>query len=72
MATYALKRAGKVERTLAADNIDHALDQFFPNTKVDVDLATATSHRLDVRPLYGRCTLESYVIEMVPIETTSE
>jgi hypothetical protein len=68
MTTYALKRAGKVERTLPADNIDHALDQFFPNTKVDVDLSTASATRLEVRPLYGRRTLDAYVIEELRVE----
>jgi len=63
MKRYALKRAGEVERTVDADNIDQALDLLFPTTLVDVDLDTATPTSLTVRPLHARKSLPTYVIE---------
>jgi hypothetical protein len=48
MKTYQLKRAGEVVSTTEADNIDHALDAFFPNVAVDVDLDTFTNRHLTI------------------------
>lgn len=63
MKTYQLKRAGEVKGTTQAENIDEALDAFFPTTLVDVDLESATPQRLDVRALHARRSVEAFVIE---------
>jgi hypothetical protein len=65
MKTYALMRNGEKLNTVQAPDIDHALDIFFRDVQVDVDLDTATPHRIDVRPLRQRKSLAPFVIEEI-------
>lgn len=66
MTTYALLKGNAQLKTTEADNIDQAVDIFFADVQVDVDLDTCTTHRLDVRPLRQRKSLPSFVIQELP------
>jgi hypothetical protein len=63
MKTYQLMKGGEVKATTQADNIDQALDIFFRDVQVDVDLDTATPTRIMVRPLRARKSIPPFLIE---------
>ena len=62
MKTYELIQEGSVKQTVEAENIDQAIDRFFPQVQVDVDLNTMTHDYCDIRPLHQRKSLPAFII----------
>lgn len=63
MPQYELIREGAVKSSCEARDIDAAVDTFFPNTRVDVDLDTARNDWMEVRPQHSRRSLAPFIIK---------